>query len=85
MKKLRFCISLLMMAVLAAVSAVPAYASGTVRVYSPYTGDDSNIGLLIALICISAAIVAGVLIYIRVMKKKAANEEKPEENKKDSE
>lgn len=72
MKKLRFVLSLAAMLVVAAVSSVSAYASGAAagQVLSPYTGDDSNLGLMIALICVSAAVIVGVVIYLKKSKKK---------------
>lgn len=74
MKKLRSILSAAIAMILSVVCAVPAYAD-QFRVESAYTGDESNIGHYIALICITAAVLAGVLIYVKVSKKKKAAQE----------
>ena len=74
MKKLRSILSAAIAMILSVVCAVPAYAD-QFRVESAYTGDESNIGLYIALICVAAAVIVGVLIYVKVSKKKKAAQE----------
>lgn len=77
MKKIRFVFSFVMMLALSAFWTLSAYAAPVGRVLSPYTGDESNVPLLVVLVCVSAAVLIGVLVYIKRAKKNPAAQDEP--------
>lgn len=77
MKKIRFVFSFVMMLALSAFCTLSAYAAPVGRVRSPYTGDESNVPLLVVLVCVSAAVLIGVLVYIKRAKKNPAAQDEP--------
>lgn len=80
MKKIRFVFSFVMMMALSTFCTLSAYAAPVGRVLSPYTGDESNVPLLVVLVCVSAAVLIGVLVYIKRAKKNPAAQDELAEN-----